>query len=403
MGELQSERFGRHEGEAAVRSPESLWPWTAKAAVLSVPITLAAMLIAYGVLHATSDWPRPEFEGWILVAIAVGSAIPLLLLIIQALASIGGTIEGPGGVKLSFAAASSRAAAAVSTWTLAENLDMPAGEAQQLTGLPNILSALRQARRTDVTIVDLREGSTWWESRLFILVAAAARRRRPSAIAFVATINQRPRTFIGWGDPQALLEQHETLEPGYLTAHRFAAAATARWELGTPIPGTDQSVKLPWTVDGGGEKARETLPQPTTGPADCAFAFELYLQQACEINVPVDEARRHVGRARLEELFDPVLVRDEVADDASDAEWIRFLTSHPHRFFALTSGGVFKNLVPRDTLTAALLGRLAIPNRHMPDVTSAGRDRAPTTTNAPAEATTGPSQLVSGDTLDSSS
>ncbi|EWS99945.1 hypothetical protein N865_19720 [Intrasporangium oryzae NRRL B-24470] len=261
------------------------------------------LLVVYGVLHATSDWPRAEFQGWILVAIAIGSAIPLFLLIIQALASVGGTIEGPGGVKLSFAAASTRAAEAVSTSTLTENLDMAAGEAQHHTGIRNILSALREARRTDVTIVDLREGNTWWESRLFILIAAAARRRRPSAIAFVATVNQRPRTFIGWGDPQALLEQHVTLEPGYLTAHRFAEAATARWELGMPIPGTDQSVELPWTVDCGEEKARERLPQPTSGPADCTFAFELYLQQACEMNVSVVEPRRPVGRASLEELL----------------------------------------------------------------------------------------------------
>ncbi len=333
-----------------------MWPWTARAAVVSAPIILLVMLVLYGIMRARSDWPNPQFEGWILVAIIGASVVPILLLIVQALASSGGTLQA-AGVRLSFAAASSRASAAVSTSTLSENLGTPPGLAQQATGLPNILAALREARRTEVTIVDLREGNTWWESRLFILTAAAARRRRPAAIAFITTSNERPGTFIGWAEPQALLEQHEMLEPVYLTAYRFAAAATAQWDLGTPLPDTDQVVELPWVATGG-ETIQETLPQPVTGSADCDFAFELYLQRECDRQVPADEARRPVGRARLEELFDPVLVKDQVEDDATDAEWVRYLTGRPHRFFALTRGGVLRNLVPRDTLIAALLGRL---------------------------------------------
>jgi hypothetical protein len=348
------------------RTDTRLWPWSAKAALLAAPAVLVILLVGYGVLGVAWKWPDAKYQGWVLLAIAVYSGVPVLLLIIQALASLGGTIEGPGGVKLSFSDASDQVARAVQTTTLAENLGTPSSPAEQKSGMASILRALRRARQTDVTVVDLREGDTWWESRLFILIAAAARRGRPAAIAFVSTTNLRPGAFIGWGEPQRLLDQYLSVEQALVPAYRVACASAARWALGTPA-GDPRTVTFPWAplktspgpVRVPQYPASETLQWTGEDPPDPDFAFELYLQAACDAPAISAVSQRYVGRARLQEFFDPVLVTDQVDRTASDEEWVRFLTGRTHRFFALTDAGAFRSLVSRDALVAALLGRLA--------------------------------------------
>lgn len=384
-----------------LRTDTRLWPWSPKAALLTAPAVLVILLVGYGILGATWNWPAAKYQGWVLFAIVVYSAVPILLLIIQALASIGGTIEGPGGVKLSFSAASDQVAHAVQTTTLAENLGTPSSPAEQKSGMGSILRALRRARQTDVTVVDLREGDTWWESRLFILIAAAARRGRPAAIAFVARSNLRPGAFLGWGDPQRLLQQYLTVEQALLPAYRVASALAARWELGTPVAGDPRTVTFPWAppatapgpIKGPQQTATETMQWTTDDPPDPDFAFELYLQAECDAPDISDVSRRYVGRVRLQELFDPVLVTDQVESTASDEEWVAFLTGRTHRFFALTDAGALRSLVSRDALVAALLGRLA-PIAVTSPRSASGAESAPR--SVPASPPTGKAEAAAG-------
>ena len=333
-----------------------LWPWTAKAALLTVPVALVALLIGFATTTSLGGWPADQYQGWTLLVLVLLSLMPILLLVLQTLTETGGTLEVPGGVKLSFATASARAASTVSTATLAENLGTVEGEPIGATSMRSILRALRDSQRTDVTVVDLREGQTWWESRLFILIAAAANRRDKQALAFVATRNGVPRTFIGWADPVSLLELHLAAQPQMATAYLSANASSLQWQIGKPAPGPVPSVTVPWSPT-----QAQHLPFMADEAPDPKFAFELFLQKELDAPGETTDVRRHVTIRRLLDLFEPVLVSDHVDAQATDEDWVRLLTAHPRRFFAMTSSGVLRALVPRDALVAAVLAVLVQP------------------------------------------
>ena len=163
----------------------AIWPWSAKLAVLLVPVVLLILVVTIVITRTVASWPNQRLEGWVLLAIVALSLLPVILLLVQTLATRGGTIQ-VAGLSLSFAQVSEKVASTLRVTTLAENLGTTEDAPVAQTSLRSILRALRRAHDSEVTVVDLRRGRTWWETRLFILVAGAARRDRPTAIAFIA-------------------------------------------------------------------------------------------------------------------------------------------------------------------------------------------------------------------------
>lgn len=364
-----SMRPGRRSG-----SEPAVWPWSAKLAVLLVPVVLLILLVAMAITRTVANWPSQRLEGWVLLTILALSLLPVILLLMQTLVTRGGKIQ-VAGVSLSFAQVSEEVAAAVRTTTLAENLgtteDVPVAQ----TSLRSILRALRRARDSEVTVVDLRQGRTWWETRLFILVAGATRRDRPTAIAFIGDRNGKPGSYLGWAPPSRLLDMHVSAVPTLGEAYDRALSKATQWQIGTPGPrqkGQAPYVTLPWDKN----NQQTFLPTMTDESPNPAFALELYLQQ--ELDFPPqqqapdrqpEDLRQHVTIQRLLELYEPVLMTDCVDIDADDAAWARLLASNPRRYFALTSADKFKALVPRDSLLAALVARMVkaevkSPSRH---------------------------------------
>jgi hypothetical protein len=76
-----------------------------------VPFSLLFLIALYGLARATLGWPSERYEGWLLLCILLLSLLPVFLLVLEMLASLGGSVEVPGGVRLSFASASLQAAA----------------------------------------------------------------------------------------------------------------------------------------------------------------------------------------------------------------------------------------------------------------------------------------------------
>jgi hypothetical protein len=170
---------GRRTRCARSAPPYELWPWRTGLALVSVPIILGLLLAAYGFMRANFGWPHDQYQGWLLLSILMLSLLPVFLLVLGLLASVGGTVEAPGGVRVSFTGASEQAAGSVSKAHLSENLGTADASPAALnqSSLQNILGALQTAHESDVTVVDIGQGETWWESRLFILIAGAARPR----------------------------------------------------------------------------------------------------------------------------------------------------------------------------------------------------------------------------------
>jgi hypothetical protein len=101
------------------------------------------------------------------------------------------------------------------------------------------------------------------------------------------------------------------------------------------------------------------LPQPIDEPSDPAFGFELFLQEELDFLAVAHPAIRNaVTVNRVHELYRAALVTDSVDVGASLEEWVELLNGPSRRFFALTSDRLFRALVPRDALLAALVGTL---------------------------------------------
>jgi hypothetical protein len=341
---------------------DALWPWAAAWAVAAVPVALVVLLVGEALL---SDWtgvPGDSHQGWVLLGIVLLSLLPVLLLLLDNLASSGGSFQAPGGVKISFEAASARVASTVTTTTLSENLGTVGTEAANQSGMRSILRALRASERTEVTVVDLREGHTWWESRFFILVASAARRRSNQALAVIATDSEQAHKFIGWADPVRLLELHLAAHPVLNLAFERAEASYLQWQVSLPNapdvpPGVPAPVPTTRTTPWG--PAVLTLPLLVDEESDPAFGFELFLQRELDnLAVSHPEIRNTVTVSRVLELYRAALVTDSVDVGASLEEWVQLLNSPSRRFFALTAAGEFRALVPRDALLAALVGTL---------------------------------------------
>lgn len=345
------------DGASRQHSSDRFWPWKDKIAILLVPILLLALFSGLAIMRALTGMPSAQNEGSVLLALAVFSVLPLILLVTQRLAAEGGSVE-LASLKLSFASASQDAATSMRTTTLAENLGVAEGDAVAQTSLRSVLRALRKAHESEVTVVDLRRGSTWWETRLFILIAGAARRDRPLALAFIGETNGRDRVFLGWAAPSQLLDMHLAASPGLQEAYARALAKTMQWQIGEParrMQGQAPQVVLPW------DKTVYSLPYLADDVPDPAFAMELFLQEELNRQALANPTEPvYVNVQRLRELYEPVLVTDFVDLDADDGSWARVLASSPRRFFALTAGGKFMALLPRDSLMSALVARIVL-------------------------------------------
>jgi hypothetical protein len=344
------------------RGRATLWPWAATSAVVAVPAALVVLVVGEALLHAWTGTPGDSYQGWALLGIVLLSLLPVLLLLLDSLASSGGSFQAPGGVKISFEAASARVAATVTTTTLTENLGTVGTEAANQSGMRSILRALRASERTEVTVVDLREGHTWWESRFFILVASAARRRSNQALAVIATDSEQTRKFVGWADPARLLKLHLAAHPVLNLAYERAEASYLQWRISMPnqpdtpagVPAQGPTVRTsPWGAPG------PWLPPTVDDEPDPAFGFELFLQSELDqLASSHPETRNPVTVNRVLELYRAALVTDSIDVGATLEEWVQSLNGPSRRFFALTSAGVFRSLVPRDALLAALVGLL---------------------------------------------
>src|SRR5829696_5713767 len=100
------------------------WPFGTKAAVLSVPVLLVVLLAFTFLLRQVADWPPVQWLGWTLLTVVLLSLLPVFLVILDRLATGGGSIRVPGGFELAFQAARSVAASAGAP-TISGNLGAP--------------------------------------------------------------------------------------------------------------------------------------------------------------------------------------------------------------------------------------------------------------------------------------
>lgn len=321
------------------------WPWSVRAAVVAVPVILVCLLLLLSLTRAAADWPDDSNEGTLLAGILLLSLLPVLLLLLGALAGGGGSVEA-FGVAIRFAE-TSRARQEV---TVPPRLGLQPGMTLNDSSTAQILDVLGEATRSDVAVLDLEEGTAWWETRLAVLCAGAARLGRPEAIAFVATTGGTRQVFKGWAPPVDLLECLLTMRPDLRIAYERARAIFRQWELAVPPepsapPGVPPVLPFPVGLDTGVQWA--VFPQGATVASRLA-AEQIFALQLGQL----EDAGAHgvVTAARLVELFDPVLRTHAVDLDSADGQpsWAQAVLVTTDPFVAVTNGPRYAGLLRRD-------------------------------------------------------
>lgn len=293
----------------------NLWPFGTRAAILSVPVLLIALLVTVAVLRRAASWPPPQWNGWALLAIVVVSVLPLILLVLDKLATTGGSIKVPGGFEVAFAAVTTAATSGTSM-TISGNLGSPPGAAIVDSAGTSIFEALREAANNPIAVVDLVDGHAWWETRLLVLLSGASRLNRPRVIVFLATQATKPRRFLGWApSPELLHAQLASASQAELAAYRSAQAQAGRYALGDV--GQNQVSQLPWPSP----LSQASPPPPDTpvsrqdlrpailgpGPAPRDLVPEAFLLQALTSIESQPAGPPHVTATRLHEMFGSLL------------------------------------------------------------------------------------------------
>jgi hypothetical protein len=323
------------------RREPKIWPAPDWAALVSSAVLFVGLLAAYfSIKNSQKEWSFAA-DGWVLLAIVIVALVPVILLMVAFLASQGATIK-VNDVELSFAQAVSRAAPMPEA-TLSHNLQ---GSGTS-TETNRLTKALRDSHASDCTIVDLRDGQTWWESRLFILIAGAARRGHPAVIVFEGDKGDASGIFFGWGHPDRLLQARLDADRELKSLWREADAKASQWARGEPVSDSDAQLRT----------TKSLALQATEGDGpDPDFAFELFLQEKLEGGTV--DGKRLVDRHLLQNLY-PGLIEYSLDETADDDQWAHALTQHTHKYFALTSKeGRFHRLVPRAMVLSCLTSRL---------------------------------------------
>ncbi len=222
----ETDRDGTAIPPPALGGGLKFWPFSPQIAVLLTPLLLIVLFIAWGVSRNPLHFGGAP-AGWVLLGIVLLSLIPILLVVLEGVASSGGTIE-VGAVKIAMTAAATSQRLVVVPRNAGQS-GVPLSD----SGSAQILDALENSRASDVVVVDLEDGHAWWETRLLILSAGAVRLGRPRAIVFTAIREGEPGRFVGWALPAQLRDTLIRAHPDYAKAFDAAMglAAAARLDM----------------------------------------------------------------------------------------------------------------------------------------------------------------------------
>ncbi len=337
------------------RGDTRLWPFGARAALLTAGAILVLLLAVVAIARVIADWPSSRWDGWLLIGVLVFTILPVVLLVLDRVARSGGSVE-VRGMKIAFAAEARSA-----TVTLPGNMGVPPGLSVADSGSGMMISALRNATENDVVVVDLENGRAWWETRLLVLCSGAQRLSRVRAVVFVATDHAVLRTFQGWAPPIDILTALLDARPDYRHAAEVATVNAQRWRLAYPPGATG--------APAGHDSGTNPLPDPVAearrwmafdGDRRNDFADEQML--LAEL-APLEATPPVISIVRLEELFAPVLRHVTLDEAAPDDDWLRTALSCEDEYIAVTRGQVYVGLLSRMSMLTRILAAVADRSR----------------------------------------
>lgn len=350
-------RATQHEGGSL-----RLWPYRRGTALLASVLLMVALLLALIGLRQANALPGDRISAWLLLGAVLLGLVPVFLSVLDLVVERGGTVEAPGGVKISFAAVEVSARVDVSRTTISGNLGGTPGVSVADTGGGTILQTLKPVLGSDVAVLELGEGQEWWQTRLLLLTAGATRLGYPRVLVFTATVSGRTKQFVAWATPEELLRVHLSNASSQMQlAYQRAQALAGRWALGEPAVGNQAT--LPWAVPGSTTPAIAYLPG-TPPPQLVPEQFLLTELAALEPPSPQPMADLAVTVPLLRALFTAVLREDSVERDDPDERWLGAVLGGTDDYLAITERGAYVTLVSRPAaINAVLRSLIPAPNQ----------------------------------------
>jgi hypothetical protein len=191
---------------------DRLWP------LLLTPIIWVLLIIVMLLSHNYLKWPDASSTKIAVLIVVLLGLIPLILVVLDFAASRRAVLDVKG-IKIDF----SQGEWGSSTFGLPDNIGVigtpvPDSSPMQIT------SALEEATRSEVALLDLKEGDAWWVTRLLALSAGAVRAGTPRALVFVGTKENIGGAFLGWAEPAPVLRALLKDKPNYETTYHHAAS-----------------------------------------------------------------------------------------------------------------------------------------------------------------------------------
>ena len=347
-----------------------LWPYRRGTAVLAAALLLVALLLALIGLRQANALPGDRISAWLFLGAVLLALVPVFLSVLDLVVERGGTVEAPGGVKISFAAVEVSARVDVNRTTISSNLGGTPGVSVADTGGATILQTLKPALGSEVAVLELGEGQEWWQTRLLLLTAGATRLGYPRVLVFTASVSGRTKQFVAWATPEELLRVHlNNASPQMQLAYQRAQARAGQWALGEPVPGGNQ-VTLPWAMPGG-TTAATAYPPGTPPPQLIPEQFLLTELAALEPPGPPMEDLP-VTVPLLRALFTAVLREESIERDDPEERWLGAILGGTDDYLAITERGAYVTLVSRPAAINAVL-RSLIPPAPFPAATPGTR------------------------------
>lgn len=327
--------------QASGRSKGRFWPGPAWTAFVSVPILLVALLLAVAGVRNFFSWPNADSMGWAVLTAVILALIPIMLLLLDGIAHNRGPIEWRG-LRLSFA----EAAGATSGAVVPANAT-PGTELHD-SGMQGLLRTARAASRNRIIVVDLTDGTSWWETRLLMVLPVASAQPGEHTIVLVAERAQRKHLFIGWAPAGILRERLLDLRPHLRSAYEAAAKDAIR----------GAAEQQPATAQRNNAAAGKVMDQPPApgGPDPTILQF---ISGGLKIPGPI--GRNPLAAGAVMDWFSPDLVTDSIERNATQEMRIKAVLSYDTRYVAVTQDQVYVGLLSRAQALNSLLEGLLRP------------------------------------------
>lgn len=332
---------------------QRFWPFDARTGIITALAILSVGIVSIPLSRAILGWPGASIERFVLAAVFIAAALPILLMAFDVLAQTGGSVEYKG-LKLNF----SQLSRSTSAFSVPTNIGVR-GEAVTDSSTTEILDTLRSAVSNDIVVIDLEDGTAWWETRLLVLLAGAVRLGSPEIMVFVATKGGRRHVFQGWAPSESLLHLLLEADSDYRRIYHSVQSAARQWALvppGQPFPPWIQGLALTyqWMASAQGSDLPNEL------------AAEQLLASELGDKIESPGSPRTISMVRLEELFAAELRTDSVDEDwDQERQNEAFLTTDASHL-TLTRRGEYVALINRMRILNAAVRSLLSPRAETP-------------------------------------